>query len=109
MKKLTTQQAQLLAMLPIGAEHPQPGAILEQRLNVSSRTLHDEIAYLVNIVGVPIGSRRSQPAGYYIIANDDELSTATSAIEAQALAELTRTNRLRRIDLQHWRDQVTSD
>lgn len=108
MKKLTPQQAQLLDMLPIGAEHPQQGAILAQRLNVPLRALNHEIAYLVNVVGVPIGSSRSTPAGYYIISNDDELNATTSVIEAQAKAELKRVYSLRHINLDNWHNKVIS-
>ena len=106
MKQLTPLQWQILDLLPIGAEHPKQGAIIAQRLNITMRGLHDEIAYLVNEVGVPIGSSRKKPAGYYIIATDEELNTTASALEAQALSELKRISHLRNIDLDKWWDAV---
>lgn len=106
MKHLTPLQWQLLDMLPIGAEHPKKGAVIAQRLNISMRALHDEIAYLVNTVGVPIGSSRRKPAGYYIIATDEELNATASALEAQVLSEFKRINHLRSINLNNWWNAV---
>ena len=100
---LTEQLEQLVAMLPEGAEKPVGIADIATRLNTNKRTITAWVAFLINQKGVPIGSRRSTPSGYYLITSDEERNNASAPLTAQALEELKRAEKLRSIDFHTWR------
>lgn len=106
---LTNQLEQLVAMLPEGAEKPVSIADLATRLNTNKRTITAGVAFLINHKGVPIGSRRSTPSGYYLITSDEERNKAIAPLTAQALEELKRAEKLRAIDLQTWRNNFKNN
>lgn len=106
---LTDQFEQLVAMLPEGAEKPVSIADLATRLNTNKRTITAWVAFLINHKGVPIGSRRSTPSGYYLITSDEERNNAIAPLTAQALEELKRAEKLRAIDLQTWRNNFNDN
>lgn len=106
---LTDQLEQLVAMLPEGAEKLVSIADLAARLNTNKRTITAWVAFLINHKGVPIGSRRSTPSGYYLITSDEERNNAIAPLTAQALEELKRAERLRSIDLQTWRNNFNDN
>lgn len=101
---LTEQLEQLVAMLPDGAENPVSISEIATRLNTNKRTITAWVAFLINHKGVPIGSRRSAPSGYYLITTDEERNNAIAPLTAQALEELKRAEKLRSIDLNTWRN-----
>lgn len=101
---LTEQLEQLVAMLPDGAENPVSISEIATRLNTNKRTTTAWVAFLINHKGVPIGSRRSAPSGYYLITTDEERNNAIAPLTAQALEELKRAEKLRSIDLNTWRN-----
>ena len=101
---LTEQLEQLVAMLPEGAEKPVSIADIATRLNTNKRTITAWVAFLINHKGIPIGSRRSTPSGYYLITSDEERNNAIAPLTAQALEELKRAEKLRSIDLHTWRN-----
>lgn len=106
---LTNQLEQSVAMLPEGAEKPVSIADLATRLNTNKRTITAGVAFLINHKGVPIGSRRSTPSGYYLITSDEERNKAIAPLTAQALEELKRAEKLRAIDLQTWRNNFKNN
>ena len=106
---LTSRLEQLVAMLPEGAEEPVNIADLAARLNTNKRTITAWVAFLINHKGVPIGSRRSTPSGYYLITSDEERNNAIAPLTAQALEELKRAEKLRSIDLQTWRNNFKNN
>lgn len=101
---LTDQLEKLVAMLPDGAENPVIISEIATRLNTNKRTITAWVAFLINHKGVPIGSRRSAPSGYYLITTDEERNNAIAPLTAQALEELKRAEKLRSIDLNTWRN-----
>ncbi|CCF29556.1 Putative uncharacterized protein [Weissella confusa LBAE C39-2] len=84
-------------------------ADLAARLNTNKRTITAWVVFLINHKGVPIGSRRSTPSGYYLITSDEERNNAIAPLTAQALEELKRAERLRSIDLQTWRNNFNDN
>ena len=106
---LTDQLEQLVAMLPEVAEKPVSIADLVTRLNTNKRTITAWVAFLINHKGVPIGSRRSTPSGYYLITSDEERNNAIAPLTAQALEELKRAEKLRSIDLHTWRNNFNDN
>ena len=106
---LTEQLEQLVAMLPEGAEKPVSISEIATRLNTNKRTITAWVAFLINHKGVPIGSRRSTPSGYYLITSDEERNNAIAPLTAQALEELKRAEKLRSIDLHTWRNNFNDN
>ncbi|MBJ7650356.1 HTH domain-containing protein [Weissella confusa] len=106
---LTDQLEQLVAMLPEGAEQPVSISEIATRLNTNKRTITAWVAFLINHKGVPIGSRRSAPSGYYLITSDGERNNAIAPLTAQALEELKRAEKLRSIDLHTWRNNFNDN
>ena len=106
---LTDQLEQLVAMLPEVAEKPVSIADLATRLNTNKRTITAWVVFLINHKGVPIGSRRSAPSGYYLITSDEERNNAIAPLTAQALEELKRAEKLRSIDLHTWRNNFNDN
>lgn len=106
---LTDQLEQLVAMLPEGAEQPVSISEIATRLNTNKRTITAWVAFLINHKGVPIGSRRSAPSGYYLITSDEERNNVIAPLTAQALEELKRAEKLRSIDLHTWRNNFNDN
>ena len=106
---LTDQLEQLVEMLPEGAEKPVSIADIATRLNTNKRTITAWVAFLINHKGVPMGSRRSAPSGYYLITSDEERNNAIAPLTAQALEELKRAEKLRSIDLHTWRNNFNDN
>lgn len=106
---LTDQLEQLVAMLPEGAEQPVSISEIATRLNTNKRTITAWVAFLINHKGVPIGSRRSAPSGYYLITSDEERNNAIAPLTAQVLEELKRAEKLRSIDLHTWRNNFNDN
>ena len=106
---LTDQLEKLVAMLPDGAENPVIISEIATRLNTNKRTITAWVAFLSNHKGVPIGSRRSAPSGYYLITSDEERNNAIAPLTAQALEELKRAEKLRSIDLHTWRNNFNDN
>ena len=106
---LTDQLEQLVAMLPEGAEQPVSISEIATRLNTNKRTITAWVAFLINHKGVPIGSRRSAPSGYYLITSDEERNNEIAPLTAQALEELKRAEKLRSIDLHTWRNNFNDN
>ncbi|MDY2528992.1 hypothetical protein SOP56_03835 [Weissella confusa] len=98
-----------MAMLPEGAEQPVSISEIATRLNTNKRTITAWVAFLINHKGVPIGSRRSAPSGYYLITSDEERNNAIAPLTAQALEELKRAEKLRSIDLHTWRNNFNDN
>ena len=96
-------------MLPEGAENPVSISEIATRLNTNKRTITAWVAFLINHKGVPIGSRRSAPSGYYLITSDEERNNAIAPLTAQALEELKRAEKLRSIDLHTWRNNFNDN
>lgn len=93
----------LVAYLPEGRNNPVKAHELAERIGVDKRTLSAYVSYLIKHKGVPIGSSRQTPSGYYIMMDETDRLATLAPLEAQATEELKRVNSLRHINLDTWR------
>lgn len=104
-QKFLNKLHQLVDYLPQGQEHPITANDLSKHIGVDKRTLSAYVSYLIKREGVPIGSSRRRPTGYYLIMNEWDRQNTITPLEAQASEELKRANSLRRINLDTWREE----
>ena len=93
----------LVAYLPEGRNNPVKAHELAEHIGVDKRTLSAYVSYLIKHKGVPIGSSRQTPSGYYIMMDETDRLATLAPLEAQATEELKRVNSLRHINLDTWR------
>lgn len=99
MLKLTSLQKDVYSLLPKGASRPRPQSEITRLLGIDKRTVSAIINELIVKHGIPIGSNRYEPTGYYLIENAEELQKAVQPLVKQAQAETERINTLLQIDL----------
>lgn len=93
----------LVAYLPEGRNNPVKAHELAEHIGVDKRTLSAYVSYLIKHKGVPVGSSRRAPSGYYIMTDETDRLATLAPLEAQATEELKRVNSLRHINLDTWR------
>ncbi len=99
MPKLTALQQSVYALLPKGAERPQPNREIATSVGIDTRAVSLIINDLIIKHQIPIGSSRTEPTGYYLIETAQELQNAVRPLSRQASAELKRVDTLLQIDL----------
>ena len=95
--------ADLVAYLPEGRNSPVKAHELAEHIGVDKRTLSAYVSHLIKHKGVPVGSSRQTPSGYYIMTDETDRLATLAPLEAQATEELRRANSLRHINLDTWR------
>jgi hypothetical protein len=73
-----------------GRENPISIAKLRELTGVGERTIKDIVEQLVVSHKVPIGGRREEPVGYFIIENAEDQAAAAGPYKSQILAMLRR-------------------
>lgn len=81
---ITTEELDLLRLLPYGADNAVPTAYLSSVTNTSQRSVRTIIRSLVINHGVPIvGERTGSKRGYYIATNSEERARAIAPLKAE--------------------------
>ena len=91
---LTDKQERLISLLPAGDDEPRNAKYIATILNMSVRAVRQEINNLITRHGIPIGSKRSNGAGYYLIENEEQKEATLRPFIRQVDDELARTTAL---------------
>ena len=94
--KLPKDYQRLLNVLRDGIENAQSAKELEQILGFSGRQIGSMTADLVNNHGYVIGASRSNPHGYYIIQEEDDLKATLLSLNNEANGIIQRHRALNR-------------
>jgi len=78
-------------------DNPIKGHVLAEMFNTSWRTIADVIEILRDC-GYKVGSNKSNPMGYFIARNPEELLDTTLHMEEMAKKILSRINKMRKWD-----------
>lgn len=78
----TSQEKRLIEVLHVGSDNPITGSEIEKLTGIDTREIKKMKRPLAG-KGVPIGSNRHKPYGYFIIENNDEMNRYLASLSSQ--------------------------
>jgi len=93
----TKEELLIMEYLEHGRGNARPMPYLAERAGIPTRTLQSIIHHLIVDHKKPIGSTSKQPAGYYLVSNEDELDEALVNLRNRAMSTLHRMASLKRV------------
>lgn len=97
--RMTIQQIAIINILPTGNTNPMPASVIADKLGVTKRTINGDVATLINVFHIPIGSKRNGKAGYYLIENNKQRDETLTTLYAQTSSMNERVHVLETIDI----------
>ncbi len=107
---LSENDKRVLRLIKVGAENSITGAEISLITKLAERTVQDIISRLITRYGVPIvGVRNGAFRGYFIPANQEELSDGAKAFYNQVQEEQKRLTVLLNADLESYKPLLKGD
>jgi len=104
---LTAKESRVLELIPVGHEQAIQARRLAELVGHHERKSRAIINHLVVVHGLPIGSSPGPgSAGYFIIADEEDLSVATRSIKPRAIKIFQRARALEKLAQQMFNRQL---
>jgi len=105
--QLTAKERRVLELIPVGRAHAIQARRLAQLVGHHERKSRAIINHLVVVHGLPIGSSPEPgSAGYFVIADEEDLSVATRSIKPRAIKMCQRARALEKLAQQMFNRQL---
>ncbi|MFS1663327.1 hypothetical protein ACLN19_01725 [Streptococcus sp. zg-JUN1979] len=89
----------LYSALPVGKENRIPRKEITARTGIDKRDIEKLVFCLIHDYGVPVVAIKSNPSGYYIPRNAEELADGLEAYKKQIVTSQQRVRDLENIEL----------